>query len=124
MLKRERFEVNSTNAEAAARGDEFSINDRVVPHSAPGFGRRINLAGKSISQAADMVGMGMREHNGLWPEPFEFAQPIRATIDKNVIRHPQATMHTVKARPDINLAPRAREAQFHRAMLRWLAAPR
>jgi hypothetical protein len=37
-----------------------------------------SVPGESTPQAAHVDEMSMRQYNRLWPESFEFAEPIRA----------------------------------------------
>jgi hypothetical protein len=79
------------------------------------------VPGESTPHAAHVDEMSMRQYNRLWPESFEFAEPIRAAIDKNVMLNPKACLHPVEPRPQLDLASGTWKAQHHASIMPQVA---
>jgi hypothetical protein len=63
-----------------------------------------------------MIGMRMGEHDRARLQSLKFSQPILAAVDHHVgaaIRNHERSVHTMPARPSIDLPARAEKCQFH-----------
>jgi hypothetical protein len=99
-----------------ARLDHAASLNRDSLQTAPGFARRPDGARRAIFQSARVVGMRVRQHDGVRAQARELTSPIQAAIDQDTpasVNNNQAAVPPMATRPGLNLATRPRKEQSH-----------
>jgi hypothetical protein len=85
-------------------------------HSPPGITHRMDGTRRALSESSGVVGMGVRDQDGLWAEAVNAIRPVLTAVDHHptaVMSHQQCRVQSMAKRPRVDVAACAEEGELH-----------